>query len=157
MKEEAERIRLENQALMKKEREEQEKQSKRPAGAPQQDSGEEQKQQQPPQQQQQQQQAGAPKTPAGRSVGRIGSCVDMVTCSNIGMENCTVSPSNLRPKRERKIPAHLKGDFESPFAPTPVAGGGEPSSREVATTSSSDQNPETSAEVLRRCMNICFT
>ena len=88
MKEEAERIRLENQALMKKEREEQEKQSKRPAAAPQQDSGEEQKQQQPPQQQQQQQQAGAPKTPAGRSVGRIGSCVDMVTCSNIGMENC---------------------------------------------------------------------
>ena len=88
MKEEAERIRLENQALMKKEREEQEKQSKRPAAAPQQDSGEEQKQQQPPQQQQQQQQAGAPKTPAGRSVGRIESCVDMVTCSNIGMENC---------------------------------------------------------------------
>ena len=88
MKEEAERIRLENQALMKKEREEQEKQSKRPAAVPQQDSGEEQKQQQPPQQQQQQQQAGAPKTPAGRSVGRIGSCVDMVTCSNVGMENC---------------------------------------------------------------------
>ena len=88
MKEEAERIRLENQALMKKEREEQEKQSKRPAAVPQQDSGEEQKQQQPTQQQQQQQQAGAPKTPAGRSVGRIGSCFDMVTCSNIGMENC---------------------------------------------------------------------
>ena len=91
MKEEAERIRLENQALMKKEREEQEKQSKRPAAPPQQqDSGEEQKQQQPPQQQQQQQQqqAGAPKTPAGRSVGRTGSCVDMVACSNIGMENC---------------------------------------------------------------------
>ena len=63
MKEEAERIRLENQALMKKEREEQERQSKRPPP----DSGEEQEQQQPPQQQQQQQ-AGAPKTPAGRLV-----------------------------------------------------------------------------------------
>ena len=66
MKEEAERIRLENQALMKKEREEQEKQSKRPDAVVEEE--EEQEQQQPPQQQQQQQQqhAGAAKTPAGR-------------------------------------------------------------------------------------------
>ena len=87
MKEEAERIRLENQALMKKEREEQEKQSQQ---RPDTDDGEDQEQQQqPPQQQQQQQQAGAPKTPAGRSVVtvvKIGLCFYLTACSNICMD-----------------------------------------------------------------------
>ena len=53
-----------------------------------------------------------------------------------------------RPKRERKVPAHLKGDFESPFAlTTPAAGGGGDQSSRDAATSNGDQDPETSAEV----------
>ncbi len=85
MKEEAERIRLENQALMKKEREEQEQQQHSKL--------------------QKQELVGDSSSSSSSEAPPVSEAVK-------------TTPAG-RPRRERKIPAHLKGDFETPLVVEP--------------------------------------